>query len=141
MTTRKVLFTITKDDCDWQYIRGSGKGGQKRNKTSNAVRCTHRLSGATGFAQDTRSQSKNRELAFERMATTKEFKDWHRLEVSKRLGEEQRIEENVDREMKRIRIEVRKDGVWTEVDETYFLTTEEQKVMAQALLDSVDIID
>ena len=112
MSKRKLLFSITRNDCDWQYIKGTGKGGQKRNKTSSAVRCTHRDSKASGFADDTRSQSKNRELVFVRMAETIKFKNWHMLEISKRTGQEKVIQETVDREMKKIKVEVKEDGVW-----------------------------
>ena len=57
---RKLLFSVTAKDCDWDYYRGSGAGGQKRNKTSNAVRCTHKDSKAVGKAEDTRSQLQNK---------------------------------------------------------------------------------
>ena len=121
MPDKELLFSITKKDCDWQFIRGTGKGGQKRNKTSNAVRCTHRDSGAVGFADDTRSQIQNRRLAFERMAKDPVFRNWHRLETARRTGEARRIEEEanreVDRQMKAIKIEVIEDGNWKEVRE------------------------
>ena len=54
--TKKLLFSVTAADCRFDYYRGSGKGGQKRNKTSSAVRCTHIASGAVGASDDTRSQ-------------------------------------------------------------------------------------
>ena len=119
MSKRKLLFRITKDDCNWQYIRGRGKGGQKRNKTSNVVRCTHRASGASGLAGDSRSQAKNRELAFEKMAQDPVFKSWHQLEVSRRTGEERVIEEKVNQGMRKrnIKVEFKKDGIWVEEDE------------------------
>ena len=31
---RKPLFSVTAKDCNWDYYRGSGSGGQKKNKTS-----------------------------------------------------------------------------------------------------------
>lgn len=119
MRKRKLLFRITKADCNWQYIRGRGKGGQKRNKTSNVVRCTHRASGASGLAGDSRSQAKNRELAFAKMAQDPVFISWHRLEVSRRTGEERVIEEKVNRGMRKrnIKVEFKKDGIWVEEDE------------------------
>lgn len=43
---RKPILSVTKKDCRWDYYVGSGKGGQKRNRTSNCVRCTHIDSGA-----------------------------------------------------------------------------------------------
>lgn len=44
------------------------------------------FSGATGRAVDTRSQAKNKQLAFKRMAESKRFKDWQRIEIARRLG-------------------------------------------------------
>ena len=64
--SKQLLFSVTAKDCTWDYIRGSGKGGQKRNKTSSAVRCHHKDSGAVGYAEDTRSQLKNKRLALPR---------------------------------------------------------------------------
>ena len=36
---------IREADLEWTAIRGSGAGGQARNKTSNAVQLRHRPSG------------------------------------------------------------------------------------------------
>lgn len=98
--TKELLFSVTKDDCRWDYYRGSGKGGQKKNKTSSAVRCTHIESGAVGQAEDTRSQLKNKQLAFERMAQTDKFVAWHKMKVAKMLGEEQKIHDAVENAMR-----------------------------------------
>jgi protein subunit release factor B len=55
---REKLFSVTEKDCRFDYFRGSGKGGQKRNKTDSAVRCTHAPSGAVGASEALRSQRK-----------------------------------------------------------------------------------
>ena len=47
--------------------RASGPGGQKRNKTESAVRIRHVPSGITAVATESRSQSRNREVAMERL--------------------------------------------------------------------------
>lgn len=110
---RELLFSVTAKDCRFDYYRGSGKGGQKRNKTSSAVRCTHLASGAVGQAEDTRSQQRNKQIAFRRMAETSKFRDWHKLECAKRTGRLREIEELVDREMAmNTRTEVYADGAW-----------------------------
>lgn len=49
-----------------EFFRGSGPGGQRRNKTETGVRLRH-LSGIVIEAEDTRSQARNRKLAFERL--------------------------------------------------------------------------
>lgn len=48
-------------------MRASGPGGQHLHKTESAVRLTHFPSGVVVTASDTRSQVRNRELAFERL--------------------------------------------------------------------------
>ena len=74
MKTKERLFSVTAKDCDFEAFRGSGKGGQKKNKTSSAIRCRHRASGAIGKCESYREQSRNRKEAFRRMTDTKEFK-------------------------------------------------------------------
>jgi ribosome-associated protein len=47
--------------------RASGPGGQHVNRTESAVRLVHGPSGITVIASDTRSQIRNRDIAFERL--------------------------------------------------------------------------
>lgn len=82
---RKKLLTVTLKDCDVQTKRGSGKGGQNRNKRDTAVRIVHRASGAVGESQEQRSQLQNKQAAFRRMAESTTFRTWLR----RQLGEEQ----------------------------------------------------
>ncbi len=49
-------------------FRASGPGGQNLHKTESAVRLTHLPSGVVVLASDTRSQARNREIAFARLA-------------------------------------------------------------------------
>ena len=47
--------------------RASGPGGQHVNKTNSAIRLTHLPSGVVVIAQDSSSQFRNKETAFERL--------------------------------------------------------------------------
>jgi peptide chain release factor 2 len=73
---KEKLATVTKNDCEWEYFRPSGAGGQHRDKTSNACRVRHRPSGAVGMCQDYREQHRNRREAFIRMVESPEFRFW-----------------------------------------------------------------
>lgn len=116
--SRELLFSVTAKDCDWSYTRGTGAGGQKKNKTSSAVHCTHRESGAHAYSEASRSQAENRADAFRKMANTKKFQDWQRLNAMKKLGQLADVEEYVERESRKIKIEAKRDGKWVEVQES-----------------------
>jgi ribosome-associated protein len=51
-----------------EVFRASGPGGQHVNKTQSALRLTHLPSGVVVISQDSPSQHRNRETAFERLA-------------------------------------------------------------------------
>lgn len=53
--------------CDTDRYRGTGAGGQKRNKTSSSVRVRHRATGLSGQSGDSRSQPENRAIALRRL--------------------------------------------------------------------------
>src|ERR1035437_8145808 len=86
MKKRTKMFSITAEDCQWDVFRGSGDGGQKKQKTSSGVRCTHEPSGAIGKSTESREQSQNRRKAFLRMTETAEFKSWLNLKIDAYQG-------------------------------------------------------
>jgi len=53
--------------CRVEAFRGPGPGGQKRNKTSSAIRLLHVQSGITANAAESRSQARNRQSALVRL--------------------------------------------------------------------------
>jgi len=53
--------------CRVENYRASGPGGQKRNKTSSAVRITHLASGVSAIGTESRSQHDNRRKALARL--------------------------------------------------------------------------
>ena len=50
-----------------EVFRASGPGGQHVNRTESALRITHPPSGVVVIAQDSPSQHRNRDIAFERL--------------------------------------------------------------------------
>lgn len=101
MSDKQLLFSITQKDFDVQFTKGSGKGGQKRNKCETACRIVHPESGAVGYSENFRSQLQNKKAAFERLIDSPEFTKWHKLEVSRRLGTwEAQVEAKVDQMMR-----------------------------------------
>jgi protein subunit release factor B len=57
------------EEFDEVFSRSSGPGGQHVNKVSTAVTLVHRPSGISVTVQETRSQYRNRQLAFNRLIT------------------------------------------------------------------------
>jgi len=54
-------------ECDIDCYRASGPGGQKRNKTSSAVRLRHRPTGLSAQSNEDRSQHVNKARALRRL--------------------------------------------------------------------------
>lgn len=54
-------------DCEITAYRSSGPGGQKKNKTESSIRVVHQPTGITRIATESRSQTRNRAMALERV--------------------------------------------------------------------------
>src|SRR6266540_99573 len=70
--SRRAVWTALNDaqllaQCEVDTYRASGPGGQKRNKTSSAVRIRHLPSGLIVIAEESRSQHENRVKALKRL--------------------------------------------------------------------------
>lgn len=55
-------------ETDVEFVKGSGPGGQHRNKRETGVRLVHRPTGIVVTATERRSQPRNLDAAFERLA-------------------------------------------------------------------------
>ena len=82
---------VSEEDLEEKFIRGSGKGGQKINKSSTCVFLKHRPSGIEVKCQENRSRAMNRFLArrnlcnkLEEKMLGKESKEQQRREKIKR---------------------------------------------------------
>ena len=58
---------LNEEDLEEKFVKGSGAGGQKVNKTSNRVILTHVPTGVRVECQDTRSLQQNRKIARKRL--------------------------------------------------------------------------
>lgn len=83
--------SIRESDIEWQATKGSGPGGQARNKTSNCVQMRHVPTDISVRVETERSQYLNREAAFrllaariaeaERMRTVSERTEQRRRQI------------------------------------------------------------
>jgi hypothetical protein len=126
-----LLFSIQREEFDLEFFCTGGKGGQNQNKRKMGVRVKHRPSGAVGESREERSQLQNKKIAFERMANTEEFKKWHKIECSRKLGNLVDINKMVDEWMNdtNIKIEVKQDGKWVEVPLESIMIDEPDEIM------------
>ena len=67
LLVRMGRLGIAREDLEESFIRGSGHGGQKVNKTSSTVRLRHVPTGIDVRCQEERSLSQNRYLAREEL--------------------------------------------------------------------------
>ena len=71
MSTRDEWLALDDEvllrQCRCEAVRGTGPGGQKRNKTSTAIRLTHLPSGLAVTDDVSRSQHQNRDSALRKL--------------------------------------------------------------------------
>ncbi len=120
MKQKQLLFRVTAKDCQWEFFRSGGAGGQNQNKVESGARCIHPPSGARGEARDSRDQLRNRQEAFRRMAESPKFQQWLKLESSRVLAGhisiEAMVEQAVEEQMQphHLKVEVRTEEGWVE---------------------------
>jgi protein subunit release factor A len=97
---KKLLFSLTAKDFEFQTFCTGGNGGQHRNAKQNGVRCIHHPSGARGEHRDGRDQPRNRQEAFRKCAESPQMQAWIRVEAMRRTGQLREIERAVDEAMR-----------------------------------------
>jgi hypothetical protein len=115
--TRKLLFSITKDQLEWQTFTAGGPGGQHQNKVETAARVIHRPSGAMGESRSEKSQIRNKRLALRHLAASPKFKVWV-YSLCREIETGLTLDERVDALMAtaNIRMEIKDEqGRWVEV--------------------------
>lgn len=97
-----VSFELNRDDVRRKYTRGSGSGGQNRNKRDTAVQLTHIPTGIQVFCQQERTQNQNEEIAWD-LISSKVEKYYSQFDISNRSISDNKVEhvrtykENIDK--------------------------------------------
>ena len=100
LAERMERLGIREDDLEESFVRGTGPGGQKINKTSSTVQLRHRPSGIEIRCQRERQQSANRH--------------WARWELCEQVEAKQnaaKLEQQNEREKKRRQTRKRPRGL------------------------------
>lgn len=83
---------MKKTDFKITFTRGSGPGGQHKNKVETCVTITHMPTGLTERCQDTRSKQKNLELAKKRILIKIDEKEQKLIQKKKNELRKKRIQ-------------------------------------------------
>ena len=69
-TSTQLLYIphMKNDDITTEFVRGSGPGGQHRNKATTGVRLTHTPTGIQATATERRSRTANMKAAHKRLS-------------------------------------------------------------------------
>lgn len=118
--SKELLFSLSKANGDFivEPYKGSGKGGQHRNKTMSGCRIKHPASGAVVECCLERSFYQNRKIAFRKLVDSDQFKKWFHYECAKRSGSIADAKEYAEREIHNpdhIKVEVQENGKWKEI--------------------------
>lgn len=104
----RVDFSVRISDCREEFYRGSGNGGQKKQKTSSGVRLTHEPSGVQVESEAQRSQHQNRVDALKKLAAHPKFRAWCQMESAARAEGFRSLMTKIDESLKpeNLKIEV-----------------------------------
>lgn len=114
---KRPLFSVSIKDCKVSTFTVSGHGGAGKDTSNTGVCVTHLASGATGIGQDHRSQLRNKQDAFSRMANSVKFQIWLRRILAE-MQSGKTLDQVVDEAMepKNLKIEYRTEEGWQSVN-------------------------
>ena len=93
-----VSLGVRPEDVEERFVRGSGAGGQKINKTSSTVWLRHAPTGTEVRCQRERSQTVNRQLAWTELA---EKLEWRKKETANQAQGERELARRQKRQKSR----------------------------------------
>lgn len=100
MVNKQLLFSVTMKDLVMQTFSVGGNGGGGKDTSNSGVRLIHPPSGAVGEGRDHRTNTKNRQDAFVKLANSDKFKTWHKIECARLMGN--RLPETPEQIMSRV---------------------------------------
>lgn len=98
LRARFVSLGVRPEEVEERFVRGTGAGGQKINKTSSTVWLRHRPTGVEVRCQRERSQTVNRQLAWQELAGKLE---WRREEAANAARAERELARRQKRQKSR----------------------------------------
>lgn len=98
LRARFVSLRVRPEEVEERFIRGSGAGGQKINKTSSTVWLRHAPTGTEVRCQRERSQTVNRQLAWAELA---EKLEWRKKEAANQVQGERELARRQKRQKSR----------------------------------------
>ena len=98
LRARFVSLRVRPEEVEERFIRGSGAGGQKINKTSSTVWLRHAPTGTEVRCQRERSQTVNRQLAWTELAKKLE---WRKKEAANQAQGERELARRQKRQKSR----------------------------------------
>jgi protein subunit release factor A len=93
-------------DLDIKYTKGSGPGGQHKNKTETCVVITHIPTGIRERCQDTRYQKRNLKIAKDRLRKKIKQIELNKINDLKNKSRKERLEKGIIRTYNYTRNEV-----------------------------------
>ena len=115
---KELLFSVTKNDLEIDWLSGTGCGGQYRNKHQNCCRIRHKDSGAIATGQSQRDRVSNLREAMNNLVKVPAFQAWVKVKIGEVTGERAEIEAQVEKAMRHLKFEVKdENGKWVEVEE------------------------